>query len=48
MTRRTPTHAVRKLADLDMICTASTRSDDYLPKLAKRFDLLDRVTTPTT
>jgi len=36
--------AVRKLDDLGMVCTASTRSDDYLPKLAKRYDLLDRVT----
>jgi RecA-family ATPase len=40
----TVTRAVRKLADLQMICTASTRSDDYLPKLAKQYDLLDRVT----
>jgi RecA-family ATPase len=40
----TVTRAVRKIADLGMICTASTRSDDYLPKLAKRYDLLDRVT----
>jgi RecA-family ATPase len=40
----TVVRAVRKFADLNMICTASTRSADYLPKLAKQYGLLDQMT----
>jgi hypothetical protein len=36
--------AVRRLATMKEFATASSASPNYLPKLAKRFDLLDRLT----
>jgi len=42
--REVVTRAMRKLEDMGEFGTASTRSDKYLPKLAKQYKLLDRLT----